>query len=1756
MRKKRLLLALALALCLSAAVLLSACGHTHEFSGDWSSDGTHHWHSATCKHTEEQSERGEHTFGEGVTTTEPTPTEAGVKTFTCSVCGYEKTEVIPPVSTEAHTHSFTGTVVAPTCAERGYTDMVCACGVTYKDNYTNKTEHIVTAFTAVGDGTHTGVCTLGHTVTLNCQLVSSVTAPDCETQGYTTYTCSVCSYSYRDNYVTALGHSFNSGYEHNASYHWHSASCSHSTERAEYSGHVYTETVTAPSCTEGGYTTYTCACGYSYVGSHTAPTGHTVTEWTLLGSSLLDPDRCAYTDSYRGTCDTCGTDTEKNEIVEKHAYYWAITTPATCKNEGVKTYVCASKECRYHTPGAASSTQQYSDPAAHKWKIDDEKSTASVTVYKCDETGCTETKSIILSTSDNVTVSDTVLNGTSEITLPEATINFDASAKGALSGKGQISVSASTLDDAERETAILSANLTNEQKASIRGKKIYSFTASTDADADIHRLNGDAKITLPYTLAPGENPEYIVVWYLSSAGLEAISADYFKDAYGAGYVSFVTDHFSSYTVGELTAEERCAKYGHMEKVFAATCTEGGYTVCTVCDKILSVSRPQGHNWHSTVTEAATCSANGQMTVSCSACGHSYSEIIPAIGHYYKLADYKAASCETAGYSKYSCIYCNDSYTVSSAALMHDYVSTVKAATCTEGGYTEKSCRRCAHTITVDNVAPLGHTYSAVWSTLADGHYHSCTVCGGRSDIDAHIPGTPATETTAEICSVCEYIITPALGHTHTLTKVDAIAPDCLTGGNSEYYVCNCGKWFRDAEGSQLITDHTAVFLDAKGHTLTSVPAVDATCTAGGVTSGVKCSVCNKVLRGCVATSPLGHSYTAAVTAPTCTAGGYTVYTCHCGDTYTADLTAPLGHKTVSTVTAPTCTAGGFTTDACVRCSYTLVHSERAALGHSYSEKYSVTADAHYHECERCGSETAHIDHVPDYPAATEAHGIKCTVCDYEIAPAVNHTHRVEKTTAAKEPTCTEAGNLAYYTCSCGDRFLDAACTVRLGSLSEVVLSPLGHKIKAFNRVEPTCTEAGHEAGAVCERCEKILSGGAAIPALGHVEVTIPGTAATCTAPGKENGTACDRCKNTLEEGAVIPALGHIEENFSAKAATCTEAGHEAGVKCTRCNSVISGGEEIAVLGHIEVTIPGTAATCTAPGSTDGVKCDRCGETLKASETIPALGHNEVTIPGTAATCTAPGMTDGVECDRCGVTLTESEEIPALGHNEVTIPGKPATCTAPGMTDGVECDRCGEILVKSEVISQTPHTYEDGFCTGCGASVPAAGMLYTYEFRLNYESVVEIHSYTFTDDGVVTLILRKYADGALIEESEPEYAEWFGKNGYVFVGMYGENTAFAVSSDGVTLEMISSNKEILKYHYYGTESVPGYVLNYLYLFYEDGSALIEFEAKPTNPDASGGEAMKQPGTYAETDEYLLFVSPECDVVPFVKADGGITIFQPSGDEAECLHNEILIMEKAAGCQIPASRVYYCVDCGRVRTELGEELGSHVYVGDHCIHCGRPETDEAWSKTLRYVAVFEKTEMDGATVIPIIFFYEGGSSACVVFDQSGDRSEQDPSSGGLWELDENGMVILRTDYYEMGFQVMSDGYSLRQVYSGGVTSEKNTLSVSYVTGEDGSVTVTLSVLSPELAAINLTVLVPDTDGIEILSSIEGAAVNAADGNVRFSWFSESYTNLTEDTELLVIRVSADKVHLSVFEIYSVNSDGDFGSAQYFIKNEIKS
>ena len=77
--------------------------------------------------------------------------------------------------------------------------------------------------------------------------------------------------------------------------------------------HNYESAVTPPTCTEDGYTTYTCACGNSYVGDTVTAPGHT------------------YVD---GKCE-CGADDPNYTPPHVHSYEWVEEKASTCKEEGI-----------------------------------------------------------------------------------------------------------------------------------------------------------------------------------------------------------------------------------------------------------------------------------------------------------------------------------------------------------------------------------------------------------------------------------------------------------------------------------------------------------------------------------------------------------------------------------------------------------------------------------------------------------------------------------------------------------------------------------------------------------------------------------------------------------------------------------------------------------------------------------------------------------------------------------------------------------------------------------------------------------------------------------------------------------------------------------------------------------------------------------------------------------------------------------------------------------------------------------------------------------------------------------------------------------------------------------------------------------------------------------------------------------------------------------------------------------------------------
>ena len=102
----------ALMLVLSLSVF-TACNKDgkHNFAEEWSNDETYHWHECTTKDHTDTTEKLPHTFDEGEVTKPADYGVVGEKKFTCTICGYEKTETIDALGAKDNTISFANDLV-------------------------------------------------------------------------------------------------------------------------------------------------------------------------------------------------------------------------------------------------------------------------------------------------------------------------------------------------------------------------------------------------------------------------------------------------------------------------------------------------------------------------------------------------------------------------------------------------------------------------------------------------------------------------------------------------------------------------------------------------------------------------------------------------------------------------------------------------------------------------------------------------------------------------------------------------------------------------------------------------------------------------------------------------------------------------------------------------------------------------------------------------------------------------------------------------------------------------------------------------------------------------------------------------------------------------------------------------------------------------------------------------------------------------------------------------------------------------------------------------------------------------------------------------------------------------------------------------------------------------------------------------------------------------------------------------------------
>ena len=107
--------------------------------------------------------------------------------------------------------------------------------------------------------------------------------------------------------------------------------------------HSYASIVTAPTCTEKGYTTHTCACGDSYVDSYTDALGHSYGTWKQTKAPT-----CTAKGTEARTCTRCNASETRGVNALGHDLKHHAAKAATCTEKGWAAYDTCS-HCNYTT---------------------------------------------------------------------------------------------------------------------------------------------------------------------------------------------------------------------------------------------------------------------------------------------------------------------------------------------------------------------------------------------------------------------------------------------------------------------------------------------------------------------------------------------------------------------------------------------------------------------------------------------------------------------------------------------------------------------------------------------------------------------------------------------------------------------------------------------------------------------------------------------------------------------------------------------------------------------------------------------------------------------------------------------------------------------------------------------------------------------------------------------------------------------------------------------------------------------------------------------------------------------------------------------------------------------------------------------------------------------------------------------------------------------------------------------------------------
>lgn len=429
--------------------------------------------------------------------------------------------------------------------------------------------------------------------------------------------------------------------------------------------HVWGEgaITTKPTCTTPGVKTYTCSVCQKTKTEEIPATGHQHTEVRNVKEATCKEE--GYTgDTY---CTDCGEKLSSGEPTAKKAHDWdegKVTTEATCKNTGVKTYICNN----------CSETKTEVIPMTdHIWdngKVTTKPSciTPGVKTYTCSV--CQKEKTEKIPATGHL---HTEIRNKKEATCKEDGYTGDVYCKDC----GEKLSNGKTIAKTTEHTWD-AGKVTKTATCTEKGLKLYTCTVCDKVRTEEIPATGHQHTEVRNVKeATCTKAGYTGDTYCKDCG-EKISS---------GEVIAKLAH--TWDEGNITKEADCKETG----VKTYTCHKCGAT------KTEDIPRTE-HTWdEGKVTTAPTCTKPGVRTYTCSVCKATRTEAIKATGHLHtEIRNKKDASCTENGYTGDT--YCKDCEELLKKGetvdvLGHQWKETKRVEpSYTEDGQIIYTCNRC------------------------------------------------------------------------------------------------------------------------------------------------------------------------------------------------------------------------------------------------------------------------------------------------------------------------------------------------------------------------------------------------------------------------------------------------------------------------------------------------------------------------------------------------------------------------------------------------------------------------------------------------------------------------------------------------------------------------------------------------------------------------------------------------------------------------------------------------------------------------------------------------------------------------------------------------------------------------------------------------------------------------------------------------------------------------------------------------------